>query len=134
MANRPKSAHRYNVQEQQEVYKEEIARIWKAQWDSLSNPVEPVLTQADEERARGGNKERNRQNRGNSMAVDTPGAGTPRGRAGSVGSRASTPDRDDGMSVTSGKTGEYQGGQKNRTLRVRRLVSEVVGGKLTLRG
>ena len=33
MDSRPKSAHRYNVQEQQEVYKEEIRRIWKAQYE-----------------------------------------------------------------------------------------------------
>ncbi|KAI8371514.1 uncharacterized protein BYT42DRAFT_580545 [Radiomyces spectabilis] len=41
---RPKSAHRYNVAEQQQIYKEEIHRIWNAQLDSLSNPVEPELS------------------------------------------------------------------------------------------
>lgn len=46
---RPKSAHRYNVAEQQQIYREEIARIWKAQLDSLSNPVEPELTDQEEE-------------------------------------------------------------------------------------
>ena len=45
--NRPKSAHRYNVAEQQNVYKSEIERIWKAQFDSLSRKDEPQLT--DEE-------------------------------------------------------------------------------------
>lgn len=46
---RPKSAHRYNVAEQQQVYREEIARIWKAQLDSLSNPIEPELSENEEE-------------------------------------------------------------------------------------
>ncbi|OAD71222.1 hypothetical protein PHYBLDRAFT_126021 [Phycomyces blakesleeanus NRRL 1555(-)] len=48
---RPKSAHRYNVAEQQQIYREEaslwilsIARIWKAQLDSLSNKAEPNLS------------------------------------------------------------------------------------------
>ncbi|KAF8846178.1 TAF1 transcription initiation factor TFIID subunit TAF1 [Paxillus ammoniavirescens] len=42
--NRPKSAHRYNVAEQQQIYKSEIERIWKAQFDSLSRKDEPQLT------------------------------------------------------------------------------------------
>ncbi|TDL28234.1 TAF1, transcription initiation factor TFIID, subunit TAF1 [Rickenella mellea] len=48
--NRPKSAHRYNVAEQQTVYKSEIERIWKAQFASLSRKDEPQLTAEDEER------------------------------------------------------------------------------------
>lgn len=47
--NRPKHAHRYTVAEQQKVYKEEIARIWKAQFKALSNPVAPKLDRRDEE-------------------------------------------------------------------------------------
>ena len=45
--NRPKSAHRYNVAEQQVIYKSEIERIWKAQFDSLSRKDEPQLTDED---------------------------------------------------------------------------------------
>jgi len=45
--NRPKSAHRYNVAEQQQIYKSEIERIWKAQYDSLSRKDEPQLTEED---------------------------------------------------------------------------------------
>ncbi|THH33447.1 hypothetical protein EUX98_g765 [Antrodiella citrinella] len=48
--NRPKSAHRYNVAEQQQIYKSEIERIWKAQFDSLSRKDEPELTQEDVDR------------------------------------------------------------------------------------
>lgn len=47
--NRPKSAHRYNVAEQQQIYKSEIERIWKAQFDSLSRKDEPKLTDEEKE-------------------------------------------------------------------------------------
>jgi hypothetical protein len=46
--NRPKSAHRYNVAEQQQIYKSEVERIWKAQFDSLSRKDEPQLTDEEE--------------------------------------------------------------------------------------
>ncbi|KAE9400552.1 TAF1 transcription initiation factor TFIID subunit TAF1 [Gymnopus androsaceus JB14] len=48
--NRPKSAHRYNVAEQQQIYKSEIERIWKAQFDSLSRRDAPQLTAEDVQR------------------------------------------------------------------------------------
>ena len=48
--NRPKSAHRYNVAEQQLIYKSEIARIWKAQFASLSRKDEPQLTDDEDDR------------------------------------------------------------------------------------
>ncbi|GJE86188.1 atypical/TAF1 protein kinase [Phanerochaete sordida] len=47
--SRPKSAHRYNVAEQQLIYKSEIERIWKAQYDSLSRKDEPQLTDKEKE-------------------------------------------------------------------------------------
>ncbi|KAG6817729.1 hypothetical protein H0H87_004520 [Tephrocybe sp. NHM501043] len=46
--NRPKSQHRYNVAEQQSIYKSEIERIWRAQFNSLSRKDEPQLTAEDE--------------------------------------------------------------------------------------
>ena len=111
MESRPKSAHRYNVQEQQDVYKEEIARIWKAQWDALGSPIEPQLTQEDEDRARG---RKPSANRAASTMGETPRSmvGTPAGRAGSVNSD------DDNVSVASGPAG----GQ-TKILRIKRLVS-----------
>ncbi|OBZ79847.1 putative transcription initiation factor TFIID subunit [Grifola frondosa] len=48
--SRPKSAHRYNVAEQQQIYKSEIERIWKAQFDSLSRKDEPQLTEEEEDK------------------------------------------------------------------------------------
>lgn len=48
--SRPKSAHRYNVAEQQLIYKSEIERIWKAQFDSLSRKDEPQLSDDEDEK------------------------------------------------------------------------------------
>ncbi|KAK7686767.1 hypothetical protein QCA50_010368 [Cerrena zonata] len=48
--SRPKSAHRYNVAEQQQIYKSEIERIWKAQFDSLSRKDEPELSEDEDEK------------------------------------------------------------------------------------
>ncbi|KAI1793162.1 hypothetical protein LXA43DRAFT_285247 [Ganoderma leucocontextum] len=48
--SRPKSAHRYNVAEQQQIYKSEVERIWKAQFDSLSRKDEPDLSEDEEEK------------------------------------------------------------------------------------
>lgn len=106
MESRPKSAHRYNVQEQQDVYKEEIARIWKLQYDSLSNPIEPSLTQEDEERARGGAGKKGVGRAGSML----PGVGTPGGRAGSE-------EEEDNVSVASGPAGGA-----TKVLRIKRLV------------
>ncbi|GAA6008913.1 hypothetical protein JCM11491_003833 [Sporobolomyces phaffii] len=119
MATRPKSAHKYNVQEQQDIYKEEVARIWKAQWESLTNPVEPFLTQDDEDRQRQNAKAKKIASSTNvntpASAMGTPAAG---GREGTPGSRASSPGGDDGASVVSGKNGG-----KAKTLRIRRMVA-----------
>ncbi|GAA6063459.1 hypothetical protein JCM10212_002542 [Sporobolomyces blumeae] len=117
MATRPKSAHKYNVQEQQDIYKEEVARIWKAQWESLSSTVEPLLTQEDEDRQRQTIKAKKIM--GTSVNTPASAMGTPAGeRAGTPGSRASSPGVDDGASVVSAKNGG-----KAKTLRIRRLVA-----------
>lgn len=49
---RPKSAHRYNVAEQQAIYKTEIDRIWRSQFEALSSPYEPAITEEDDIRWR----------------------------------------------------------------------------------
>lgn len=118
MATRPKSAHKYNVQEQQDIYKEEVARIWKQQWDSLTNPVEPLLTQEDEDRQRQNAKAKKIASTNANTpasAMGTPAAGGD--RAGTPDSRAESPGLDDGASVVSAKNGG-----KAKTLRIRRLV------------
>lgn len=121
IASRPKSSHRYNVQEQQEIYREEIERIWTAQLKALSNPVPPELTMEDELRARA-------KSRGFSMVPDTPfsgGAPTPQdwsrrgSRSPSAMSRQSSPDKEDAMSVTSRNLGIGA----NKAVKIRRLVN-----------
>lgn len=46
---RAKSGHRYNVAEQQAIYRSEIDRIWKAQLAALSNPEPPRITAREEQ-------------------------------------------------------------------------------------
>lgn len=46
---RAKSGHRYNVAEQQAIYRSEIDRIWKAQLAALSNPEPPKVTPKEEQ-------------------------------------------------------------------------------------
>ncbi|KAJ7070815.1 TAF1 transcription initiation factor TFIID subunit TAF1 [Mycena amicta] len=102
--NRPKSAHRYNVAEQQVIYKSEIERIWKAQFTSLSRKDEPQLTDEEEQEPERGRAPSVRQE-----TVPPEGASPA---AGSPASRGSSLDRD--MSV---------GPESNRrVLRIQRLV------------
>ncbi|KAI0828937.1 atypical/TAF1 protein kinase [Trametes gibbosa] len=58
--SRPKSAHRYNVAEQQLIYKSEIERIWKAQFAALSRSIEPELTEDEKAADRDRDKEKDR--------------------------------------------------------------------------
>ncbi|KAJ1746642.1 hypothetical protein LPJ79_005767 [Coemansia sp. RSA 1821] len=44
---RPKSAHRYNVAEQQQIYKEEITSIWNKQFRSLTQPEPPAEQESE---------------------------------------------------------------------------------------
>ena len=112
--NRPKSAHRYNVAEQQQIYKSEIERIWKAQFDSLSRKDEPQLSDEEEEK-RPDKKPRNSISSidapmNSPLAIrDTPGPSSP------AFSRASSVmhDRD----LTPGPESQ------RRVLRIKRFVS-----------
>ncbi|GLB35948.1 putative protein of unknown function (DUF3591) [Lyophyllum shimeji] len=99
--NRPKSAHRYNVAEQQTIYKSEIERIWKAQFDSLSRKDEPQLTAED---LANYEKKIQRQQAGR----DTSRPGSP------TFSRASSIDRDREMSMGPDA--------RTRVLRIKRLI------------
>ncbi|CAE6501787.1 unnamed protein product [Rhizoctonia solani] len=116
--SRPKNQHRYNVAQQQQVYKSEIERIWRAQFRSLSNKTPPELT------AEEANAPMFKLPRDASVAAPGPGPGAagPSGgktttgtksRHSSVGamSRASSIDRD-------GQTGGE--GKTSRVLRIRR--------------
>jgi len=129
--NRPKSQHRYNVQEQQAKYNTEIGRIWRAQWDSLSNPVEPVLTEAEKEEDKPSPAKKRRiseiRDMSPSVALSpspaTPTPNTPLAIAGppatvspGMQSRGSSVDREGSIAPENGQ----------RVLRIRRLASPCV--------
>jgi len=117
--NRPKSAHRYNVAEQQLIYKSEIERIWKAQFDSLSRKDEPQLSPDEEEK-----KPEQKPSRRQSLANDGFNAYTPAasptahhetpGPASPAFSRGSSLARDREMSLGPDS--------QRRVLRIKRLV------------
>lgn len=94
--SRPKSAHRYNVAEQQQIYKSEIERIWKAQYDSLSRKDEPDLTDEDE-----------RQHKQKLLAISAPTRDSP-----AAFSRASSLEREGSLGPDGSK----------KVLRIKRLV------------
>jgi hypothetical protein len=113
--NRPKSAHRYNVAEQQLIYKSEIERIWKAQFDSLSRKDEPQLTAEDESKAAKDVKPQPPVRRDNFPYFSAPpGIPVPFMSSSPAFSRGSSPDRDREASL----------GPENsrRVLRIKRLV------------
>ena len=116
--NRPKSAHRYNVAEQQQIYKSEIERIWKAQFDSLSRKDEPQLTPEDEAPSLPDIKKH--PQRQASMRTDTPFSPAmspaPGRHASPAFSRGSSLDRDREMSM---------GPDSRKVLRIKRLVGHV---------
>ncbi|KAH9964216.1 TAF1 transcription initiation factor TFIID subunit TAF1 [Russula dissimulans] len=111
--NRPKSAHRYNVAEQQLIYKSEIERIWRAQFASLSRKDEPQLTDdEDDHKSQPLQRVGRKESRAHSPAAAFIG-GTP--SAASPGlSRASSVERDRDVSVGP------DGGR--RVLRIKRFI------------
>ncbi|KAI7896186.1 uncharacterized protein EV154DRAFT_492635 [Mucor mucedo] len=134
---RPKSAHRYNVAEQQQIYREEIARIWKAQLESLGNKIEPILSDHEEE-----DEERDVDQ------VDSPSAseydwGHHRNSHGMSPSpatpsyhrsrydRATSEIDDDDVSVTGSLNSSYHVNSQNKYLIIRRLIAPPGGGEKT---
>ena len=117
--SRPKSAHRYNVAEQQQIYKSEIERIWKAQFDSLSRKDEPQLTEEDERRAEV--KPEVKAPRKQSGAHDgfTP-AGSPVAHRETPGPSSPTFSR--GSSLVRDREMSLGPDARRRVLRIRRLV------------
>ncbi|KAG9084077.1 hypothetical protein FS749_005511 [Ceratobasidium sp. UAMH 11750] len=107
--SRPKNQHRYNVAQQQQVYKSEIERIWRTQFRSLSNKVAPELTA---EEASAPMYKQPKEPEGLYSNPKPSGSGL-KSRHSSVGamSRASSVDRDG--QKEDGKTG-------TRVLRIRR--------------
>ncbi|CCL98075.1 uncharacterized protein FIBRA_00069 [Fibroporia radiculosa] len=117
--NRPKSAHRYNVAEQQQIYKSEIERIWKAQFDSLSRKDEPELSPDEEEK-----KTEPKVQRRQSMAADaltgyTP-AASPLAHRETPGPSSPTFSR--GSSLAREREMSLGPDAQRRVLRIKRLV------------
>ncbi|KAH9178601.1 TAF1 transcription initiation factor TFIID subunit TAF1 [Lactarius sanguifluus] len=113
--NRPKSAHRYNVAEQQLIYKSEIERIWKAQFASLSRKDEPQLSDDEDDKSLLSQRIGRRESRALSPSIAfTGGPATAVVAAPSPGfSRASSIERDRDVSV---------GPDGRRVLRIKRLI------------
>ncbi|KAI9480435.1 MAG: hypothetical protein EXX96DRAFT_562597 [Benjaminiella poitrasii] len=127
---RPKSAHRYNVAEQQQIYKEEIARIWKAQLDSLSTKEEPELSdhegEEEEEREVESPSEFdwNSQRHGLSPSPATPSSFRSRY------DRATSEIDDDDVSVTGSMSSSYHVNNQNKYLIIKRLITQKNGEKV----
>ena len=115
--NRPKSAHRYNVAEQQVIYKSEIERIWKAQFDSLSRRDEPQLTDDEDKKEITKKPQKQSSTRSDSQpySIAGPPVGGPTTRPSPPVSRGSSMERERDGSIG-------PDGSKN-VLRIRRLVS-----------
>lgn len=133
---RPKSAHRYNVAEQQAIYREEVTRIWRAQYEALSSPYEPMITEEDELRWR--QEEARLEPVGGATPAMTP--FTPAGNGdGSMSPGGMFGDRDS-RSLSPGTMEENMNkGGPPKVLRIRRLVngvwkSEVVRDQAVIKG
>ncbi|KAF8215977.1 TAF1 transcription initiation factor TFIID subunit TAF1 [Mycena galopus ATCC 62051] len=113
--NRPKSAHRYNVAEQQVIYKSEIERIWKAQFDSLSRKDEPQLTEEEKEEDVSPARGRQPSVRQETVPPEASPGVVPSSPASPAFSRGSSLDRDRDTSMG-------PEGSSRRVLRIQRLI------------
>ncbi|KZV74842.1 TAF1 transcription initiation factor TFIID subunit TAF1 [Peniophora sp. CONT] len=92
---RPKSHHKYNVQEQQKVYKSEIDRIWKAQFRALSKREPPQLDRDDEAEEK--------RKKAAEAAIQAKQYGRQATPAGPSGSRAGSLERDGSLGPDGGR-------------------------------
>ncbi|KAI0639982.1 atypical/TAF1 protein kinase [Trametes polyzona] len=116
--SRPKSAHRYNVAEQQQIYKSEIERIWKAQFDSLSRKDEPELTDDEKSADKAEDKGKDKIQRRQSIGY-TP-AHSPLARSEALGPTSPTYSR--GSSLARERDGSLGPEAQRRVLRIKRFV------------
>jgi transcription initiation factor TFIID subunit 1 len=122
--NRPKSAHRYNVAEQQQVYKSEIERIWKAQHDSLSRKDEPPLDVVEDEKIFKKPLPPQRQGSVSGDYVMSPGFSPGFSPPGTGPSAMPSPALSRGSSVDRDRETSLGPDGPRRVLRIRRLVSD----------
>ncbi|KAG0369678.1 hypothetical protein BC939DRAFT_405952 [Gamsiella multidivaricata] len=135
----PKSTHRYNVAEQQQVYKEEITRIWNAQREALSK-IEEINGNDDEIAGSDDDEEEsyNRQRREMSAVDRNRVSPSPSlfGRYRDSGDRDRDRDRDHDMdddnisvagSISSRTSAGNFGSSRNKYLIIKRLVRQPNG-------
>ncbi|KZS95904.1 hypothetical protein SISNIDRAFT_483323 [Sistotremastrum niveocremeum HHB9708] len=124
--NRPKHAHRYNVQEQQVIYKSEVERIWKAQYASLSRKDEPQLTDEDEENSKAPAVAAKKPRiPSGASAPDASPAAAPSPLGGfytSAAMRSLSPAMSRGSSMDRDMSLGPEGGRGSKVLKIRRLV------------
>ena len=118
--NRPKSAHKYNVAEQQQIYKSEIERIWKAQHDSLSRKDGPPLDVVEEDKTFKKPLPPQRQGSVGGDYAISPGFSPP----GTGPSTMPSPALSRGSSVDRERETSLGPDGLRRVLRIRRLVSD----------
>lgn len=118
--NRPKSAHRYNVAEQQVIYKSEIERIWKAQFDSLSRRDEPQLTDDEDKKD---TKKPQKQTFARSDSLLYSNAGPPIAGPSILPTPPPPPPVSRGSSMDREREGSIGPDGSKNVLRIRRLVS-----------
>ncbi|KAI8348006.1 hypothetical protein B0O80DRAFT_429974 [Mortierella sp. GBAus27b] len=132
----PKSTHRYNVAEQQQVYREEITRIWNAQHKALSNAEEidghnDEIAGSDEDEEESYNRQRRELS-----AIDRSRASPSPSLFGRYRDRDRDRDRDNDMdddnvsvagSVSSRTSAGNFAGSRNKYLVIKRLVRQPNG-------
>ncbi|KAG0209065.1 hypothetical protein BGX31_002208, partial [Mortierella sp. GBA43] len=132
----PKSTHRYNVAEQQQVYREEITRIWNAQHKALSNAEEidghnDEIAGSDEDEEESYNRQRRELS-----AIDRSRASPSPSLFGRYRDRDRDRDRDNDMdddnvsvagSVSSRTSAGNFTGSRNKYLVIKRLVRQPNG-------
>ncbi|KAL9938832.1 hypothetical protein V8E36_002551 [Tilletia maclaganii] len=101
-----KGGQRYNVAEQQSIYRSEIERIWNTQRKNLSNPVPATVTAEDIRRLQLQAKQQQQQQQ-QTAAGRAPGS-TP------LSSARATPEPE---------SASQAGGDANKVLRIRRLIN-----------
>ncbi|KAI9595620.1 hypothetical protein BDF19DRAFT_441045 [Syncephalis fuscata] len=138
---RPKSAHRYNVAEQQQAYREEITRIWNTQMQSLSQQTyqEPADDDIDDDEDEDDDdrSEQSGYGRRNSWEdTGSYGRGGPFSPTASMGSsawdRGDHDMEDDMISLTESQGSRTSGGPShaNRYLIIKRRVRQPNGNEV----
>ncbi|KAG0055417.1 hypothetical protein BGZ83_008691 [Gryganskiella cystojenkinii] len=133
----PKSTHRYNVAEQQQVYREEITRIWNAQREALSK-IEEIEANDDIRDSDDDDEDAYNRQRREMSAVDRSRVSpSPSlfGRYRDSGERGQDRDRDhdddDNVSVTGSVSSRTSAGNfgssRNKHLIIKRLIRQPNG-------